>query len=70
MATAETETRKGRSLPFDPGEHVRVGGLDGLFEVVSFDGSLYRLRSDSGAELKAGRRIVRSYRFAKPTAPR
>jgi hypothetical protein len=48
-------------LPFNPGARVRVGSLEGVFEVVSFDGALYRLRADSGAELRAGRKAVRSY---------
>lgn len=57
------------SMPHEPGERVRVGGLSGTFEVVAFDGSLYRLRSRISAELKAGRRAVRLVRVEQKKPP-
>lgn len=50
------------SLPLEPGVRVCVGHLSGTFEVLGFDGSLYRLRAESGAELRAGRQAVRPVR--------
>lgn len=50
------------SLPFAPGNYVHVGDSPELFVVVSFEGSTYRLRSQFGTELRAGRRAVRAAR--------
>lgn len=48
------------SMPFEVGDKVRVGSLAGVFEVLGFDGSTYRIRAESGAELRAGRKAVRA----------
>lgn len=53
----------GRSMPLQPGDTATIEGLAGVFVVVSFDGSKYTLRSESGAELKAGRKTVESTFF-------
>lgn len=53
------EAHPNSSLPFVPGQYVHVGDSPDLFVVLSFDGSMYRLRSQFGTELRAGRRAVR-----------
>lgn len=52
-------TPRAPSMPFEPGDLVHVGQFSGTFEVISFDGSLYRLRAKTGGELRAGRKLVR-----------
>lgn len=46
------------SMPLEPGDKARVRNSADVFEVVDFDGSLYRLKSEHGAELRAGRLAV------------
>lgn len=55
------------SLPFAPGAYVYVGNHPDLFKVLSFDGTTYPLRSQFGAECRAGRKAVRrAPRNSKP----
>jgi len=46
------------SMPLQPGDKARIHDQAEVFTVMAFDGHVYRLRSDSGAELKAGRKMV------------
>lgn len=47
------------SLPCQPGDQVHMGDKPELYEVVSFNGNTYTLRTPAGVELKAGRFAVR-----------
>lgn len=46
------------SMPLQPGDKARITGKPDVFTVLAFDGHVYRLQTQSGAELKAGRKMV------------
>lgn len=46
------------SMPLQPGDKARIRGRSDVFTVLAFDGHVYRLQAQSGAELKAGIKTV------------
>lgn len=46
------------SMPLQPGDKARITGKPDVYTVMVFDGHVYRLQAQSGAELKAGRKMV------------
>lgn len=46
------------SLPMNRGDTCRMRGNNSTFKVLEFDGRMYRLESEHGAELRAGRHAV------------
>lgn len=51
-----------------PGDAVTIDGLPGVFEVLSFDGTTFTLRSEHGVTCRAGCLVVRELEQQKEQA--